>query len=96
MPKRNLTLYIDAELIENAKIRGICISREFNEFLKAKIIGIDAIKPISLENIDRTKMEIENKIIALTTDLKQIEDKRDILIKKDDDALKRRFEELTS
>jgi hypothetical protein len=96
MGKRQLCLYIEDELIKIAIKRDLNLSQEFNTYLKARILGIESTKPSDLENIDRLKMDLENQSIAINRQIEELVQKKGLLIKKEDDEIDKRLEELTS
>lgn len=92
--KRNLMLYINSELIEEAKRLNINLSQEFNEYIKVRILGINHSETVALENIDRKRLEISNQIITLNKELEDLEKKKENLAKKDQEDVDKRLKEL--
>lgn len=92
--KRVLNLYVDGELVEASKIRGFNLSKEFNNFLKGRLLGPENTKELTLDNIERRRIELENTIISLNNELSSLEPKKELLIKKDNEDIERRLKEL--
>ena len=78
MGKRNITLYLDSNLIELAKNKGLNISKELSSFLKQKLeFNISDNK-----DLEKTKLEIDNKISELEILLKDLKEKKERIEKK--------------
>lgn len=94
--KRNVTLYLDSNLVELSLNSGLNLSQEVNNFLKGRLVDVELTKSTDLENIDRVKLDIQNKIISLNKEIENLNNKKELLREKEDKELERRLEELTN
>lgn len=63
--KRTLTLYVDGELVEIAKTKGINLSQLFNDILKQQLELPESIKDDTLALQDQIKKLQHDKAIAI-------------------------------
>lgn len=76
MVKRNFMAYLDAELIELAKDKGINISRELNEYLKI-LVQSDKSDINTEKTIENKKISLERELLELEGRLKFIKSSKE-------------------
>ena len=82
MSKRNVSLYLDDELISLAKIKNINISEQLNSYLKV-VVGCDLVLPENQNDLWKLKKEKEEQFVKVKSELDKVKKQLDDIKKEE-------------